>query len=510
MKPIDIANLFKISKQIVNYHIHHGTDERKARRTKLNRNEKNLIIKWAKDRPISLASAKKLQRRFNYLSKEKKEKGIQKRVSLSTINRTLNKGLSKPKQIKKVFFLSSSKKFQRLKFLQFMKQNNISPDKIFFTDESIFNLSSFFNRNYKIRLSKQTQKKINRGDECALQKITREFPKKENGVMVSGGICRDGLGKLIFHSGNINSFAYKQVLQFYREDMDVFHGKIFQQDGARAHSSKSSQKEIRRLFEDNFIPTWESGPEITEKFPRWPPNSPDLSAIELVWSIIKGMMNIFPPRTMEELKLLIKKVWDSIPKEMCERIINHIKKRWDLCIKHKGRRLDKQLLKKISSTKNNLRLKLAKSKINGVRISYNDKFVLKLKNKDIRERNKKIKEQIKIENTWKAKWNKLMKLKPNEYKNIPDKTKKDIKFNLDHETARRELMQENLEEIQKKSIIEYLDVLNEKTKEKLIGLCLDKKILEAFESDEFIEEENTEGIEDDSYALGEEEEEESI
>ena len=292
--------------------------------------------------------------------------------------------------------------------------------------------------------------------------------------------------------------------------MDAFHGKIFQQDGARANSSKSSQKEIRRLFEDNFIPTWESGPEITEKFPRWPPNSPDLSAIELVWSIIKGMMNIFPPRTMEELKLLIKKVWDSIPKEMCERIINHIKKRWDLCIKHKGRRLDKQLLKKISSTKNNLILKLAKSKINGVRISYNDKFVLKLKNKDIRERNKKIKEQIKIENTWKAKWNKLMKLKPNEYKNIPDKTKKDIKFNLDHETARRELMQENLEEIQKKSIIEYLDVLNEKTKEKLMGLCLDIKILEAFESDKFIGEEDTEGIEDDSYALGEEEEEESI
>ena len=64
---------------------------------------------------------------------------------------------------------------------------------------------------------------------------------------------------------------------------------------------------------------------------------------------------------------------------MCERIINHIKKRWDLCIKHKGRRLDKQLLKKISSTKNNLRLKLAKSKINGVRISYNDKFVLSSK-----------------------------------------------------------------------------------------------------------------------------------
>ena len=30
---------------------------------------------------------------------------------------------------------------------------------------------------------------------------------------------------------------------------------------------------------------------------------------------------------------------------------------------------------------------------------------------------------------------------------IPDKTKKDIKFNFEHEKARRELMEENLEEI---------------------------------------------------------------
>ena len=40
-----------------------------------------------------------------------------------------------------------------------MKKNEIEPGDIFFTDESTFNLSSYFNRNYKIRLSPQTQKK---------------------------------------------------------------------------------------------------------------------------------------------------------------------------------------------------------------------------------------------------------------------------------------------------------------------------------------------------------------
>ena len=83
---------------------------------------------------------------------------MQKKVSLSTINRTHNKYFSNPKQIKRVLFLCSSKKLQRMKFLKFMKEKKISPDEFFFTDEIIFNISSYFNRNYKIRFSKQTQK----------------------------------------------------------------------------------------------------------------------------------------------------------------------------------------------------------------------------------------------------------------------------------------------------------------------------------------------------------------
>ena len=82
-----------------------------------------------------------------------------------------------------------------------MKKNQISTENIFFSDESIFNLASYFNRNYKIRLSKKTSRAIRRGNELALQKVTRQFHKKLNGLMVSGGICKEGLGKLIFHSG---------------------------------------------------------------------------------------------------------------------------------------------------------------------------------------------------------------------------------------------------------------------------------------------------------------------
>ena len=147
---------------------------------------------------------------------------------------------------------------------------------------------------------------------------------------------------------------------------------------------------------------------------------------------------------------------------------------------------------------------MLKAKINGIRISYNDKFVDRLKNKDIREKTRKIKEQIKKENNFKNKFERMMKLKPKDYRDIPDNEKKELKFQYDYEKAKRELMQEKLEEIKKMTSIEYLNILNDKIKEKLIGLSLNKKILDAYEDDLFSNNDdlNTKGIE------GAEEEEE--
>ena len=70
MKPKEIANLFHLSKQRVNYWLHHEIRSRK-RRTKLNRKEINMIVKWAKDKPIieKKVSAKNIQQRFNRLKK---------------------------------------------------------------------------------------------------------------------------------------------------------------------------------------------------------------------------------------------------------------------------------------------------------------------------------------------------------------------------------------------------------------------------------------------------------
>ena len=53
--------------------------------------------------------------------------------------------------------------------------------------------------------------------------------------------------------------------------------------------------------------------------------------------------------------------------------------------------------------------------------------------------------------------------------------------------------------------VEYLHILNEETKEKLIGLCLDKKILDSFEDDGFTNYDDAEEIEDNDIEDAEEE-----
>ena len=509
MKPKDIAKLFNLSKQRVNYWIHSSIRKRK-RRSKLTRKEINIIVKWAKNKPImeKKVSAKNIQIKFNKLSKKFKENKKKKSISLSTANRVLNKYIGKPRVIRKVFYLKPIEKKLRVQFLKFMKENGITPGHIFFTDESIFPLYSYMNKGTnKIRLSKKTRRKLKSGDEKSINLVTRQHHKFHNGIMVSGGVCNEGLGEIVFHSGNLNSFAYKQVLKFYREDLNKYPTKLFQQDGARSHGSKLSRNMIKFLFKDKFIPTWDNYLKINNKFvPRWPPNSPDLSAIEMIWAIIKQMLILFPPKDMESLKNTIKLIWDSIPKTICENIINHMEQRWELCIKYKGRRLDKELLRKIPKIKNDIKWGIKKQEINGVRVSYNDKFVLKLKKKDIKEKKKKLTEQKKIEREAKIKFDKLLKMKPREYKGISKKEKEDIKYQYGLEKARREVIEEDIDKLERMVPLEYLTVLNDETKEKLIGLCLDRKLMDTLDEDgETMPEEDEieDGIEDEEMALEE-------
>ena len=49
--------------------------------------------------------------------------------------------------------------------------------------------------------------------------------------------------------------------------------------------------------------------------------------------------------------------------------------------------------------------------------------------------------------------------------------------------ARREIYEEEIEKLEEMEALDYLSVLNDEIKEKLIGLCLDRKLVEDFNED---------------------------
>ena len=171
--------------------------------------------------------------------------------------------------------------------------------------------------------------------------------------MIAGGITNYGLSNLIFCSGTQNNFSYKQFLLFIKEDMDKIkkdynlkNDLLFQQDNASCHKSRESMEAIEVIFGKNKI--W------------WPANSPDLSPIETVWSILKLELSKRKNSNLEELRNNILDIWTKFPKELCSKIIAEFDEKIKICQKEGGIILNKSLIKKYmknnkaSSSKYNL------------------------------------------------------------------------------------------------------------------------------------------------------------
>ena len=66
-------------------------------------------------------------------------------------------------------------------------------------------------------------------------------------------------------------------------------------------------------------------------------------------------------------------------------------------------------------------------------------------------------------------------MKPKEYKNISIKEKEEIKRQYEYKKKKKEVYEEEIKNLEKMVPLDYLSILNSETKEKLIGLCLNRK-----------------------------------
>ena len=284
------------------------SDSIRIRKSKLKPRHIQFIKKMADgkytgiDQASSRMIAYKLQRKFN-----RNLKKMAFTVCHSTVNKILNKVLSRPRKAKTTFKLTKENKDKRIELIEWVKANNVKGKDIFFTDESRFLLDTPLNpQTNQIRFNKEDQKKLKLGDTEIFEKVNKPVPKYTSGFMVAGGMSTHGLGKLIFCVGTMNAFAYRRTLDYFQEDVQRLNPDLyFQQDGASCHTANKSINLIGTLFNN--------------KLPFWPANSPDLSPIEMIWALLKMKLQEKKHNTLEELKANLIFLWNRVPVGLCKK-----------------------------------------------------------------------------------------------------------------------------------------------------------------------------------------------
>lgn len=187
--------------------------------------------------------------------------------------------------------------------------------KVVYSDESKFTCCYGDHRNTVIRTS----------DEAFHPHCLKRTVKYPDSLMVWGCMSSNGTGRLHFIDGTVNAVKYQEILQeSLLPSLQELHPEgdaIFQEDGAPAHTAKTTKK-------------WLQDRHITKL--EWPSSSPDMSPIENLWGIMKRQVRKRKPRTKSELKVVLQQVWDGITPQQCSQLTDTLPARILALIDAKG------------------------------------------------------------------------------------------------------------------------------------------------------------------------------
>jgi transposase len=227
-------------------------------------------------------------------------------ICRKTVDRTRHDLKFKYQAPIKTFLLTDDQKKYRAEFVNFHIDNKTDWDKVLFTDESYFEVG----HNKKLLW----KRKGDHRPEVLELKIAH--PLK---IMVWGGISkRFKTGLFIFN--NKETMTAERYLNRIWKTTNLISslnrqypdGWILQQDNASSHKAKI----VMDFFKDSV--------HILE---NWPPHSPDLNVIELIWAWMKMKLVEMMPSDEASLILCLREIWFSITPEHIGNLVDSIPRR---------------------------------------------------------------------------------------------------------------------------------------------------------------------------------------
>ena len=202
--------------------------------------------------------------------------------------------------------LSASAKEKRLAFTAFHLQNKTNFKNVIFTDEAWFQLD----RNKRWVWVDKSQ---------ISEKVMSNHVSHPQKVMVWGGIGYNFKTNIVFIEDTLDADAYIDQVIFGSnliEHADEVYGIgkwLLQQDNAPAHVSYKTIQVLKEL-------------EI-KLLENWPPYSPDLNIIEVVWAIMENRVEVKGPNSIDGLKKVVRDVWDSLSNQTINGLVDSIDRR---------------------------------------------------------------------------------------------------------------------------------------------------------------------------------------
>lgn len=316
-----IARELKLNRRTVDYNV--NKYKNRASFSNVKRTGRPRATTSADDRQIVITSKRNRRKTAPEIAAEI-NRGREKSISVTTVQRRLRSaGLFGRIAMRKPL-LRKQNKVKRLEWAREHQHWTLEQwKKVLWTDESKFEIFGSRRRMFVRRSA---------GERAAEQCIAPTVKHGGGSVMVWGCFAGAFRGDLIKIDGVLRKERYREIL----EDHGISSGLriigenfVFQQDNDPKHTSKICRQYLEEMEQEGRISVM-----------KWPPQSPDLNPIELLWEELDREVRKSAPTSAKMLWEELQAAWTRIDPTTLVKLVERMSRLCVAVIKNKGGHID--------------------------------------------------------------------------------------------------------------------------------------------------------------------------